>query len=395
MKYDFDKITDRRNSNCLKWNVGEKELPMWVADMDFPAAPEILAALEKRMAHGVFGYQALSEEWYDAYISWWQKRHGLLIEKDWLLFCAGIVPAISSIIRKLTTPGEKILLQTPVYNAFFHCIEDNGRQVAENPLIYDGKSYQIDFDDLERKLSNPETTMMIISNPHNPVGKIWGREELEKIGVLCKKHHVLVISDEIHCELTDPGCDYVPFAAVSGDCLENSITCVAPTKTFNIAGLKSSAVFIADPVLRHKVEKAFHTDGISGAGVFAVEAAVAAFTKGADWLDALREYIYENKKTAEEFIGKELPEVRIVHAEATYLLWLDCNASYEKTNCTKPLSEFLRERTGLYLSAGIQYGKNGEHFLRMNIACPKSVMMDGLHRLKEGIRAYEEKNGTP
>ena len=212
MTYDFDTPTERRNTNSLKWDVAEGELPMWVADMDFQTAPEIREAIMKRAEHGIFGYSVIPDAWYEAYIQWWKMRHGYTMERDWLIFCTGVVPAISSIVRKLTTPAEKVLIQTPVYNIFFNSILNNGRQVLESPLRYDGKEYRIDFADLEEKLSDPQTALMILCNPHNPTGKIWDRQTLEKIGALCSRHHVTVVSDEIHCDLTDPGESYVPFA---------------------------------------------------------------------------------------------------------------------------------------------------------------------------------------
>ena len=296
MKYDFDTPINRRNTNSLKWDIAENELPMWVADMDFKAAPEIQAAIEQRVAHGVFGYSVIPDEWNQAYIGWWQRRHGLTAEKDWLIFCTGVVPAISSIVRKLTTPAEKVLIQTPVYNIFFNSILNNGREVLENSLKYSGGEYEIDFDDLEKKLSDPQVSLMILCNPHNPVGKIWDKDTLEKIGELCYKHNVVVISDEIHCDLTDPGKEYIPFASVSEKCRNNSITCVAPTKAFNIAGLQTAAVIVPNPALRHKVWRALNTDEVAEPNAFAVQAAIAAFTKGEEWLDELRQYIFENKK---------------------------------------------------------------------------------------------------
>lgn len=316
MPYDFDKSVDRRNTHSLKWNVKENELPMWVADMDFQMAPEILAVIQKRAAHGVFGYSIVPEGWYQAYTGWWGRRHGFSMEKDWLIFCTGVVPAISSMVRKLTTVGENVLIQTPVYNIFFNSIVNNGRNVVESPLRYDGNTWQMDFEDLERKLSDPQTTLMLLCNPHNPVGRIWSREELGQAGELCRKYHVTVISDEIHCDLTAPGQEYVPFASVSESCRNNSITCIAPTKAFNLAGLKT--------------------------------AAVAAFTEG----------------------------------EA----WLDCR---DMQGCAMEFTQYLREHTGLYLSEGRQYGESGSSFIRMNIACPKSRLEDGLKRLVEGARGYE------
>lgn len=382
MKYDFDLQIDRRNTNSLKWDVAENELPMWVADMDFQTAPEVLSALKKRVEHGIFGYSIVPEEWNQAIMNWWKKRHDFQIQKEWLIFCTGVVPAISSTVRKLTTVGENVLIQTPVYNIFFNSIINNGRHVLESPLSYDGEVYHIDFKELEAKLAQPQTTMMILCNPHNPIGKIWDRETLERIGELCWKHHVLVISDEIHCDLTVPEHDYIPFASVSEKCKENSITCIAPTKAFNIAGLQTAAVIIPNEILRHKVNRALNTDEVAEPNAFAIEATVAAFREGAAWLDALREYIQENKKYVNDFLKKELPELKLVPSEATYLLWIDCSNILENA---AELSKILRETTGLYLSAGNQYGGNGSQFLRMNIACPREVLKDGLKRLKRGI----------
>lgn len=390
MKYNFDTPINRRNTNSLKWDIAENELPMWVADMDFQTAPEITEAITKRAAHGVFGYTIVPDEWYEAYIGWWKNRHAFKIEKEWMMFCTGVVPAISSIVRKMTTVGENVLIQTPVYNIFFNSIVNNGRNVLQSPLKYDGTAYIIDFADLEEKLSNPQTTMMILCNPHNPVGKIWDRDTLEKIGELCWKHHVLVLSDEIHCDLTAPGSAYIPFASVSETCRKNSITCIAPTKAFNIAGLQTAAVVVPDETLRHKVNRGLNTDEVAESNVFAVEAAVAAFTKGEPWLEQLRAYIYENRQCVKEFLEKELPEIKLVSENATYLLWLDCNGVSGCEDASE-LAEFVRKKTGLYLSAGGQYGKGGEMFLRMNIACPRESVKDGLERLKEGCRAYIQK----
>lgn len=387
MPYDFDKPVERRNTHSLKWDVKENELPMWVADMDFQTAPEILAAIQKRAAHGVFGYSIVPEEWYQAYTGWWGRRHGFSMEKDWLIFCTGVVPAISSMVRKLTTVGENVLIQTPVYNIFFNSIVNNGRNVVESPLRYDGNAWQMDFEDLERKLSDPQTTLMILCNPHNPVGRIWSREELGQVGELCRKYHVTVISDEIHCDLTAPGQEYVPFASVSESCRNNSITCIAPTKAFNLAGLQTAAVAVPDSNLRHKVWRGLNTDEVAEPNSFAVEAAVAAFTEGEAWLDALREYIQENKNFVEDYLKKEVPQIRPVSSQATYLMWLDCR---NMQGCAAEFTQYLREHTGLYLSEGRQYGESGSSFIRMNIACPKSRLEDGLKRLVEGARGYEE-----
>ena len=384
MKYDFDTVVDRRGTNALKWDVADGELPMWVADMDFQTAPEIQAAIQKRASHGVFGYCVIPDSWYEAYMGWWERRHGFSIEKDWLIFCTGVVPAISSIVRKLTTPAEKVLIQSPVYNIFYNSILNNGRQVLENRLIYDGDGYSIDFDDLERKLADPQTTLMILCNPHNPIGKIWDKHTLQRIGELCAKHHVLVLSDEIHCDLTAPGCGYIPFASVSDVCRDNSITCIAPTKAFNMAGLQTAAVVVPEGTVRHKVWRGLNTDEIAEPNAFAVDAAVAAFTEGETWLDELREYIFRNKKLAETYIEREIPRIKAVPSDATYLMWLRC----EGRGLASEAAAHIRRQTGLYISAGAHYGGGGEDFLRMNVACPRTVLEDGLERLKRGLEAY-------
>ena len=263
MQYDFDQVVDRRGTHAAKWDVAGHELPMWIADMDFLTAPEIIAAVRDRASHGIYGYTDVPEAWYDAILGWWRDRHGFHMERDWLIFSTGVVPTISSVVRKLTTPGENILTMTPVYNIFFHSIENNGRRVLECPLPYRDGTYGLDWADLEGKLADPQTTMLILCNPHNPVGTIWDRETLARVGELCWKHHVMVLSDEIHCDLTDPGCDYLPFASVSEHCRQNSITCIAPTKAFNLAGLQTSAVVVPDGVLRHKVWRALNTDEVA------------------------------------------------------------------------------------------------------------------------------------
>ncbi len=385
MNYNFDEITDRRNTNSLKWSVGENELPMWVADMDFKTAPSVTEALTKRAAHGIFGYAVIPDEWYEAYMSWWKNRYSFKIEKDWLIFATGVVPAISSIVRKLTTPAENVLILTPVYNIFFNSILNNGRNVLECPLSYKNKEYSIDFEDLEKKLSDPQTTMMILCNPHNPIGKIWDKKTLKKIGDLCFEHHVTVISDEIHCDLTETGKSYIPFASVSEKCRMNSITCVAPTKSFNIAGLQTAAVIVPNEVLRHKVWRGLNTDEVAEPNCFAVSAAIAAYKEGGEWLDALRKYIDENRKFVSAFLEMNLPQITLIQSEATYLLWLDCSLLGGDSD---QLQQFIRETTGLYLSTGKIYGSGGEHFLRLNIACPRSRLADGLNRLKDAVEKY-------
>ncbi|MDU7029690.1 MalY/PatB family protein [Robinsoniella peoriensis] len=385
MNFQFDQIIERRNTGAMKWDVNENELPMWVADMDFQTAPEITESMVDRARQGVFGYTLVTDEWYGAYQTWWKKRHQFEIRKEWLVFCTGVVPAVSSIVRKITTVGENVVVMTPVYNIFFNSISNNGRNVLENPLKYDGNEYQIDFTDLQEKLADAQTTLLIICNPHNPVGKIWDRETLKRIGDLCVKYHVTVLSDEIHCDITEPGSDYTPFASVSENCQNNSITCVSPTKAFNLAGIQTAAVIVPDDNLRNKVVRGLNTDEVAEPNVFAAMAPASAFGCGGNWLDALREYLWENRRYAEAYMEKEIRGVSAVSGRATYLLWIDCRSVIGDSS---ELCRFIRCHSGLYLSDGNEY-RNGKGFLRMNLACPRQQVTDGLKRLKDSVAAYE------
>lgn len=388
-KYDFDTPADRRHENSLKWDVKENELPMWVADMDFPAAPEIAAAVRRRAEKGVFGYTVVPENWYSAYADWWSRRHGWKVEKEALCFCTGVVPAVTSAVKRLTEIGDKVVLQTPVYDIFFHSVENTGRIVSESPLVYGGGEYRVDFEDLEEKLADPRASLMILCNPHNPVGKIWSIEELAKIGELCEKHGVIVLSDEIHCDLVLPGKRYTPFASVSGTCAKNSVICLAASKAFNLAGLQSAAVAVTEENLRCKIVRGLNADEVAEPNCFAAESAAAAFTYGEAWLCELNAYLAENKKFAVDFINKHTP-ARAVLSEATYLVWIDCGAF---VNDSEDFAAFLRRETGLILSAGAQYRGNGKRFVRLNAACPKSVLADGLERFARGAAAYAAKRG--
>lgn len=385
-KYDFDAPINRRGTDSMKWDVAENELPMWVADMDFQTCPEIIDALQQRVSQGVFGYTDVDDDWYQAYINWWKSRHGFEIKKEWLMFCTGVIPALSSIVRKLTTPNEKVIIQTPVYNIFFNSILNNGCRVLENPLKYENGVYSMDFADLEEKMADPQASLMVLCNPHNPVSKIWSKEDLAKVGELAKQYGVIVVSDEIHCDLTAPGKEYVPFASVSETCKDVSITCIAPTKTFSIPGIQTAAIFVPNRFLRHKVWRGINTDEVAEPNVFAAHAAVAAFNHGGQWLDELREYLFENRRIVEEYVESNIPELHVVRGDATYLLWIDVSTIAESS---KELASFIRKETGLYVSAGTAYGGTGIHFLRMNVACTKATLMDGLERLKRGVAAYK------
>ena len=383
MVYDFDAVTDRSGTNAYKWAIKAGELPMWVADMDFPTAPVVRAAIERRAAHGVFGYSVIPAAWNAAIVDWWQQRHAVTFAPKSVIFCTGVVPAISSMIRKLTTPAEKVLVQTPVYNIFFNSIRNNGRFPVENPLKRTADGYEVDWTDLEQKLSDPQVTLMLLCNPQNPGGIIWGREDLARIGALCARYHVTVISDEIHCDLTDPGYDYVPFASASDICRAISITCVAPSKAFNIAGLQGAAVIAADEALRHKVWRGLNTDESAEPNAFAIQAAIAAFTAGGEWLDALRTYIAANKALVRSYLQRELTEITMVDGHATYLCWLDCR---KISHDDQQLAADIRQKTGLFLSSGSQYGAAGQGYLRMNVACPRCMVEDGLNRLRQAVR---------
>ena len=383
MKYNFDKPVDRRNTGSIKWEVGKDELPMWVADMDFESAPEIKDAVLKCAGHGVYGYTYVTKDWYEAYQYWWETRHGFSIEKKWLLYADGVIPVLSGLIRRLSAPGENVVIQTPVYNHFFYSIRDNGRNVLEAPLRLNGDVYEMDFESLEKALSRPDTTLMILCNPQNPTGNIWDREDLSRVGELCKKHHVTVISDEIHCDMTEPGLHYIPFASVSDTCREISITCVAPSKTFNIAGLKSAGVIVPNEGLRDIVKRTIAVDDHNEANIFSVPAAVAAYRCGAAWLDELREYIAGNRAYVTAYIKENIPGLCVISGKATYLMWLDAR----KITGEKPdLARELRMRTGLYLSEGADFGAPG--FLRLNIACPRSYLEDAMTRLKQGMESF-------
>ena len=383
--YDFDKLTDRFGTLSYKWDVKDGELPMWVADMDFEVAPPIRRAIVERAEHGIFGYTAIPDTFFEAVSSYWERRHGYRIPPEHMIYSNGVVAAISSIVRKLTTPAENVLIQAPVYNIFYNSIINNGRNVLSSDLVYDGGEYSIDFEDLEAKLALPQTSLMILCNPHNPVGRIWTKEELSKIGSLCHKYGVTVLSDEIHCDITAPGTDYVPFASVNEECRSISVTAVASSKTFNIAGLQSACIFAEDPVIRHKVYRGINTDEVGEPNAFAMTANIAAFTECDAWIDKMLEYVFDNKRIACDFINSEIKGMKASFSKATYLLWIDISGVAEDSVdfCAR-----LRESTGLYLSDGKEYGECGKSFVRMNLATQRDRVLDGLKRLKLGAEEY-------
>ena len=377
---DFKSIIDRHGTNSLKWDYFDDDLPMWVADMDFKVAPAIQNAIQKRANHPIYGYTVVPDELFEAYINWWDRRYGFKMSRDDMAYSIGVMPSISSMIRCLTDVGDEILIQSPVYHVFYYVIEDNGRKVLENELIYENGKYRIHFDDLDEKLS--KVKMMILCNPHNPIGKIWSREELAKIDELCEKHDVILISDEIHCDLTDPGIKYNPFENISRS--NNVITCLSPSKSFNIAGFQSSIIHTKNRVLLESIKTQMHIDNSDSCNVFAASAVMSAYNESEGWLEELKEVLYENKRIVKEYLANELPVIKLVECDATYLLWLDCSALNVPS---KVLCGFLRTNQGLFLSAGVDFGQCGDNFMRMNIACPQKLLEDGLSRLKAGVTA--------
>ena len=380
MKYDFETVIERNRTNSLKWDLFEDDIPMWVADMDFKVAPAIQDAILKRAKHPVYGYTIVPEELFESYIKWWDHRYDFKMSRKDMLYSNGVMPSISSIIRCLTDIGDEILIQTPVYHVFFYVIEENNRKVLENQLIYENGEYKIDFDDLEDKLS--QVKLMILCNPQNPVGKIWSKKDLKHIADLCKKHDVILISDEIHCDLTDPGIKYNPFETSSD--YDKVITCLSPSKSFNIAGFQSSIVHSKNQILLEKIKNQMHIDKNDACNVFATSSVIAAYNESEDWLEELKEVLYENKQMVKEYLRDELPIIKLIECDATYLLWLDCSALKVPS---KELSDFLRRNQGLFLSAGSDFGQIGDDFLRMNVACPQKLLKEGLIRLKAGVTA--------
>ena len=385
--YDFNKMTDRSGTLSYKWDVKDGELPMWVADMDFQVAPPIKAAIVRRAEHGIFGYTATPDAYFESISAYWARRHGYAIPIEHMIYSNGVVAAISSIVRKLTTPAENVLIQAPVYNIFYNSILNNGRNVLSSDLVYDGENYSIDFADLEEKLARPQTSLMILCNPHNPVGRIWTLDELATIGELCDKYGVTVLSDEIHCDITDPRDGYIPFAAVNDTCRRISVSAIASSKTFNIAGLQSACVYAADPVLRHRVWRGINTDEVGEPNAFSMTANIAAFTECDEWVDEMLDYVFENKRIACEYINTKIDGIRAAYSRATYLLWIDISGVADDS---VDFCEKLRESTGLYLSDGAEYGEAGRRFVRMNLATQRERVLDGLDRLKRGVALYNK-----
>lgn len=385
MKYDFDKTIDRRATNSYKWDSApEGVLPMWVADMDFRTAPAIIDALQKRVAHGIFGYTRVPDAYYDAVTSWFSRRHGWDIDREWIIYTSGVVPAVSAVIKALTVPGDKVIVQTPVYNCFFSSIRNNGCEIVSNPLRRTADTYEMDFDAFERCAADPRAKVMLLCNPHNPAGRVWTPDELTRLGNICLRNGVTVVADEIHCELVYQGFKYTPFASLSDAFLHRSVTCVSPSKAFNIAGLQIANIVAFDNDLRSRIDKAININEVCDVNPFGVAATIAAYNEGEEWLNQLVDYLHGNYEAMAEFCRRELPEFPITRLDGTYLVWMDCSSLGMPSDA---LEHALLDDARLWLNAGTMYGAEGEGYMRWNIACPRSVMLDGLNRFLNFVRS--------
>lgn len=381
MKYNFDEITLRRGSNSYKWDTAadSEVLPMWVADMDFRTAPPVINALANRVQHGIFGYTKVPQTYYDATISWFGRRHHFNIQKEWILFTSGVVPALSAVIKALTQPGDKVLVQTPVYNCFFSSIRNDQCEMVSNQLVYKNNRYTIDFDDLEEKAADPKVTLMLLCSPHNPVGRVWTRDELTRIGEICLRNGVVVVSDEIHCDLVYPGHTHISFASISDEFLQNSVTCTAPSKTFNLAGIQVANIIVADEEKRKKIDKALNVNEVCEINAFAVEALIAAYNDGEEWLEELKLYLQDNYDLLTDFFRTCFPHLPVLPLEATYLVWVDCSAIGRSS---KEIVDELLDREKLWLNEGTMYGEAGEGFIRINIATQRDRLVRGLKKMR-------------
>ena len=385
MKYDFDKQIPRRGTDSYKWDSAKSGdvLPMWVADMDFHTAPAIVDALCRRVQHGIFGYTRVPDSYYKAITDWFARRHSWAINREWIIYTSGVVPAVSAIIKALTVPGDKVLVQTPVYNCFFSSIRNNGCEIVTSPLVHTDNTFTIDYDDLEKKVADPKMKVMLLCNPHNPVGRIWRREELIRIGKICIRHEVTVVSDEIHCELVFPGHTYTPFASISDEFLRHSVTCISPSKAFNIAGLQIANIICADACRRTQIDRAINDNEVCDVNPFGVIATQSAYNEGEEWLNQLIQYLHANYLYMQEFCREHLPNFPITLLEGTYLVWMDCRTLGIPS---EDIEQQLVDKTGLWLNAGTMYGVEGEGFMRWNIACPRATLMEGLKRFMDFIR---------
>ena len=390
MKYNFDEVVDRRNTNCMKWDTldatydSKDILPMWIADMDFKSSDEIINKLKERVDHGVFGYNYIPDSTYESIISWAKTRYNWDIKKEWILFMPGVVAGFNLGIRILTEENDGVIIQPPVYPPFYRVIQNSERTLVTNPLIVENGKYTIDFDDLEKKLKTAK--VLLLCSPHNPVGRVWSKEELEKIVKLCVENDVFVISDEIHCDLILKGHKHINIASLSKDMEENTITLIAPSKTFNISGLFTSVVIIPNEEIREKYENEILNLEIGHVSIFGVEGLEAAYRYGKDWLEEALVYIEGNIDYALAYIEKNIPKIKVLRPEGTFLLWLDCR---ELGLSQEELNKLMIEKGKVLLNDGSTFGKEGEGFLRLNIGCSRSLVEAALKRIEYAVNTLE------
>lgn len=388
MTYDFDKIISRRGTNCVKWDefTDPDIIPLWVADMDFETAPSVQQALLKRMQHGCFGYTLVPESYYNATIQWFQHRHGWSIERPSFIYTSGVVPAISAIIKAVTSPGDKVLVQTPVYNCFFSSIRNNGCTLAENPLKMEGNRYEVDWQDFEAKCADPSVKVFLLCNPHNPAGRVWTCQELVQMGNICLKHGVFVISDEIHCEFVMPGHTYTPFASISEDFAMNCAVCLSPSKAFNIAGLQIANIIVKNEKVRKRVDKAININEVCDVNPFGVITLQAAYSaEGEEWLNQLCHYISDNYLMACQLFTEALPQCPVTTLEGTYLMWVDIRAT-GKTS--RQVTDHLLRKAKVYVNCGTMYGEaTGEGYIRINLATRRNLLEEGIMRIIKSLQA--------
>jgi cystathionine beta-lyase len=388
---EYPEAVDRRHTNSVKWDVKDGELPMTIADMDFKTSPAIIEAMKDKMNLGAFGYEDIPAEYFNAVADWYEKRHHFRPKTDWMIFTTGVVPAISSAVRRLTSLGDNVLVQAPVYNIFYNSIVNSGRHVVSSDLVYDVEqhSYSIDWDDLESKLADPLTNLMILCNPHNPVGIIWTRDQLIRLATLCRKYHVKIFSDEIHGDFTFNEQGYVPMFSLPEELIQDLEVAVSPSKTFNVAALHAATVIVPNANLRAQVSRGLNSEELAEPNLMAIPGTIAAYEKGDEWLSAVLDAIQDNRKVVSDFINDQLADViTVVPGQATYLIWLDVR---KLTDDSDALAKFIQEKTGLILSAGNIYGGDGHNFLRMNVACPTKTVLSGLDRLARGIAEWQQK----
>lgn len=386
--FDFDKVIDRYHTNSVKFDLAEANgypadvLPLWVADMDFQAPECVREALHKAVDHGIFGYSILGEEYFAAVSGWFQRRFGWEVKKDWLVTTPGVVFALSTAVRAATQPGDAVLVQPPVYYPFYNVIRQNGREVVESPLIYHDGRYTIDFADFENKIVENGAKLFILCSPHNPVCRVWTQEELQTIGAICKKHSVTVIADEIHCDFAFPEHPHTPFVKACPDMAERTIVCTAPSKSFNLAGLQVSNLFVPGEALRENFRKEMAIISYSNPNRLGTIACTAAYEGGEEWLDACKAYMRENLDYVRFFLAEHLPQIRLVEPEGTYFAWLDCSGLGLSKEA---LDDIIIHKAKLWLDSGAIFGLCAAQFQRVVLACPRATVMEAMQRLKFAI----------